>query len=59
MPKYQIHVEDINDYVFVLEVPDDLTGEEREDFIFEYLSNNRDKCWHSGEEAIVAMDMVP
>jgi hypothetical protein len=58
MQKYRIIAEDVNTYDFVVEVPDELTGEEREEFIFEYLSNNRDKCWRSGEDVIVAMDMV-
>ena len=58
MPKYHIIVEDVQVYRFNVAIPATLNAEEREEFIWEYLAENRDICWSSGEESVV-MDEVP
>lgn len=58
MPKYHIIVEDVQVYEFTFEIPDDLTPEEREEYIWEELAENRDAHWKSGEESIVVMEKV-
>ncbi len=56
MPKYHVIVEDNQCYDFTLDVPEGLTEEERDEFIMDYLSDNRDEAWRSGQENIVAID---
>ena len=58
MPKYHIIVEDVQVYDFTIAIPDDLTPEEREDYIWNELAENREKYLKNGEELIVAMDEV-
>jgi hypothetical protein len=58
MPKYHIIVEDVQVYDFTIAIPATLTEDEREDFIWEHLSEHRDTCWRCGEEIIVAVDEV-
>lgn len=59
MPKYHVIVQDVSTYDFIVTVPDGLDEDDQHEFIMDYLGDNRDECWRSGEEAIVAMDEVP
>lgn len=58
MPKYHIIIEDVQVYDFTIAIPATLSQEEREDFIWDYLAEHRDKCWRSGEESIVVCEEV-
>jgi hypothetical protein len=58
MRRFNIIIEDVQVYRFSIELPDGLTDEEMCDRIHDYCAGNRDDCWSSGEESIVAMDEV-
>jgi len=58
MPMYHIIIKDVQVYDFTIAIPATLTVEEREEFIWEELAENRDAHWKSGEESIVVMEKV-
>ena len=58
MTKYFAIVEDVQCYEVWIELPDELSEEERNDRIMDHLSEHRDTCWKSGQETIVALDKV-
>lgn len=58
MPKYRAIIEDVQVYAFLVDVPEGLTEDQVEDHILNYLSENRDTCWRSGEENIVVVEKI-
>jgi hypothetical protein len=58
MPKYHIIVSDVQAYDFYVDAPAGLSEDALEDFIWDFLADNRDAAWKSGEETIDAIDLV-